>query len=160
LSICREGALTKTGRAQAPVLRREVSDPSAVLGGAYSCFRAGMDAGETATIGCPLKRRGPWWKHESPRLLVAERIKRQAAGTVRTIPIAPTTLAQPQPTSPSGKILANWHENGPHPPMRPEIGASERSTSSFPHVQPPHKRPHTLQGELAIRILRPWECIV
>jgi len=27
-----------------------------------------MDAGGTATTGCPPKRRGSWWKHESPDL--------------------------------------------------------------------------------------------
>jgi hypothetical protein len=42
-----------------------------ILGGhlAYAvllCFYAGMDAGGTATTGCPPKRRGAEWKHESP----------------------------------------------------------------------------------------------
>ena len=39
------------------------------------CFYTGMDAGGTATTGCPPKRRGSEWKHESPRLLVEERVK-------------------------------------------------------------------------------------
>ena len=42
-----------------------------------------MDAGGTATTGCPPKRRGSEWKHESPRLLVAERINRRSNQTWR-----------------------------------------------------------------------------
>jgi len=51
----------------------------------------GSIAGVTATTECPPKRRGSEWKHESPRLLVEERIKRIFAGFICLKP--PTRFA-------------------------------------------------------------------
>jgi len=48
------------------LLKNAPSTPSLLVVGL--CFYDGMDAGGTATTGCPPKRRGSLWKHESPRL--------------------------------------------------------------------------------------------